>query len=273
MKKSLLIMLMIFTSTYTFSQVIDTKDYDKYNIETLPVLFVAPESEINNIKEELATLATGYWLNENFKIVTNEEAKAALKNKENVVIAEFQGCSYTNTGISTGRSVNRFVLEYKRKTILSLLIEDQIGKADVVYALKTAQFLIQNRHKFKNPYTWKESPKYFGQQLKQKTLLVPQEYLDKMTADDIKAVYPYPFEVVDESTITEKVLSGSDEYLAINFGNYLWTDGKTSSMKIVYSINDGSIVTYSMAKISFGSSASGHTLKDKDFEMFVKEIE
>jgi hypothetical protein len=73
--------------------------------------------------------------------------------------------------------------------------------------------------------------------------------------------------------ITEKVLSNSADYLTINFANYLWSDGKTSSLKILYAIKDGAIVSYSMAKLSFGSSSSGHTLKEKDFENFVKECE
>lgn len=276
MNKICLLVLMFLTSSYAYCQVFYKKDYEKKEIEKLPVYFVLPESKDKNdkeVKEVFTKLVESYWLNKNYKIISSEEVKETIKKNEKIVVARFQGAQYSSLGRgSYGASVNEFAMSINGGVaFLTILVENQISKTDIVYALNQSQFLINNRSKFNKIYIWNEAPKLFGSQLKEKTLLIPKQYLKDMTSEEIKNAYPYKFEIVDESVITEKVLANSADYLTVNFSNYLWSDGKTSSLKILYAIKDGAIVSYSMAKLSFGSSSSGHTLKKKDFENFVKE--
>lgn len=270
--KRLFFILFLFAGVYAQGQVFNKKKFENYG--KLPLYFVIPESKDIQVKDHFSKLIETYWVDKNIKIVTSDEVKAATKNKESFLTAKFEGCQYAQTGVgSYGATTNRFAIEYKGDVILATLIEDEIGQVDVIYALRQAQFMIKNKSKFSKPMVWNESPKIYGKQLKEKTLLVPKACLGKMTEEEIKQVYPYKFEIVDDSALSEQVLSNSDNYLTINFGNYLWTDGKTSSFKILYSISDGAIVSYSMAKFSIGAFSAGHILKEKDFKNFVEETE
>ena len=272
MRKINSILWMFLISSTSFSQTFDNKNYEKYEINKLPVFFIIPDSKENNTKEEMSNLVANYWMDKNYKILTKEEARKLIKQGENGVLAEFQGCYYTSTrnGFYSATS-NRFIMEYKGKAILTILIEDNISKADVVYAFRQVQFIIKNRLKFKKSYVWSESASLYGDLLKKKTLLISKNDIRENKIEEIKEVYPYNILIVDEAEKTEKILSGDEKYLTINYGNYLWSDGKTSSFKILYSISDGTIVSFSMPQVSFGGLSSSHLLKVKDFKNFIKE--
>lgn len=267
MKKHILLLCMVLISSNSFCQQFSRINYKYYNVKDLPVYFVIPEIVENSVIEEMPNLVANYWTYKNYKVLTREEAEPL--EKENVVWAEFQRCQYTSRGVSYGSTANRFIMEYKGETLLTVLVENGIGKEDVVYALKQAQFIINNQSKFKKDFVWKECAKMYGDMLSKKTLLLSKNDFDEKNIAEIKAIYPYAIEIVSEAEKTKIILSGDEKYLTINYANYLWTDGKTSSFKILYSISDGTIVSYSMAKFSLGGFSSGHLLKIKDFKNFM----
>ena len=268
MRKLVLFLCMTLISVSSFCQHFSKINYKFYNIKDLPVYFIAPEIDKITTKEEMSNLVENNWIDKNYKIFTTEEAETLKKEK--VVWAQFEKCSYSSRGMSYGSTANRFIMEYKGEPILTVLVENGLGNEDIVYALRLARFIINNNSKFKKDYIWKECGKIYGDLLSKKTLLLSKDDFDEKNLAEIKAIYPYNIEIVSEAEKTKIILSGDEKYLTINYANYLFTDGNTSSFKILYSISDGVIVSYSMAKFSFGNFSSGHLLKIKDFKNFME---
>lgn len=256
-----------------FSQTFYKYDYEKFHVSKLPVYFVFPRTNPEEL-EEFEALVGNYWLNDNYQIITEERAEEIKKSKEKVVVATFQNVAYYNAdyGVKTaiGTSVNRFVLLYNNKVFLEIFVEQNITHSDVVYVLNQSSFILKNYTKFKKSYIWKESAKLYGKQLRGKTLLIIDSYLEKITEAEVKNVYPFKYEIVSREVFDQKVKEGCEDCLGINYGDYLFTDCTTASFKIVYSIKDGTIVSYSMPKATVGNFSSKHSLKKNDFERIVK---
>lgn len=252
-------------------QIFFKKNYEKYQLEKVPVVFIIPESSEAEVKEDLLALTQEFWLESSSKVMTKDDWIKERAKGTKAVVAEFQECQYTRieTGLY-GTTANRFIMEYNRKRILSILVENNITKTDIIYVLKQAQFMITNRSKFSKNISWKKSAEMFGGLLADKTLLISKDHLEKIDVEQIKEVYPYAIELASESKIAEKIMSGDPDYLAINYANYLWSDGNTSSFKIIYSVADGTVVSFSVPKVTVGSFSASQMLKRKDFERIVE---
>lgn len=281
MKKNLvLIILLVSVSTYN-AQTFYKKRFDKYNGLKLPIKFILP-TEDSELKEQFKKLVKKYWtisddidfLSPNSPVVGKKHISAvfyAIQYKRTPRIG--QSMADVKMPGPYGDKANVFSMQIDGKVVLKLKLEETIGDRDIVYILKTAQYIIQNKNQWNKTYMANESVKLNGKELKEKTLLVPISYLGKLTEEEIKTNYPYKYEIVTEQVIQEKVMSESDEYLVINFGEHLWSDGKTTPHKIVFSPKTGAIVSTSVGKVSIAHVKYGNQLKPKDFKRFAQSIE
>lgn len=91
-----------------------------------------------------------------------------------------------------------------------------IYNSDIIFSLKTIQQYLEARAANRKGADMRAELAKNGKKLRGKTLLLDEADLkDKLTAAEVKKVYPLPFEIVPRATIEEAVANGDARYACV----------------------------------------------------------
>jgi hypothetical protein len=141
-----------------------------------------------------------------------------------------------------------------------------IYASDIIFSLRTMQTYMQSRLDGRSGGDMRAEVAANGKKLPKKVLLIDETDLkDKLTAADLKAAYPLPYEVVPRQTIEQAVASGDARYAYIRMMPV--TESIFAQVVVDAATND--LLAYSlpgtmqmMALRSGGSVVSKASLKD-----------
>lgn len=277
MKIKLFLLLIFVIIEQTNAQSFFKEYYNGKKFQEEKMYFVIPDSYDTKEYKDFVTnlgleeLIDKYWTySENYVLVSNEELPKSTKaHRYRYADADFLIKPNIDRRVLY-QGVNTFIINSSKGTIIEIRLDDEISKVDIVYALKVSQFILNNLTKFSKKWIWKDSPKYFGEEMKEKTLLINEKLLGNITADDIKSVYPYKFKIVDKTEIENAILNQSKEYLIIYQGMKSFEDGNAQPINIIYSTEDGSIVSWKSSSVTIGSVGCSTQLNLKFFKGIVK---
>lgn len=141
-----------------------------------------------------------------------------------------------------------------------------IYPSDVVFSVRTLQTYMQSRLAGRSGGDMRAEVAANGKRLPTKTLLIDEQDLkDKLTAADVKAAYPFPYQVVPRQTIEQAVAAGDARYAYIR----LMPMTESIFAQVAVDAASSDLLAYSlpgtmqmMALHSGGSVVSKASLKD-----------
>ena len=281
---SLIFLLLTLSLPHSKGQIITKKFLKNGKLSSKTIIFSIPslskkeQQKYPDFSENFKEIIHKYWtLNENYKIMNYDDAiKEVKRNKKTSVMAEFVSTYYTIGTAPIGDPGNMFRLVIPKGPMnvaykaLVIFLEDDISKTDIVYSLMLCQYMIKNHDKFKSSKIMKEAAQINGAQLRDKTLLISESELIKLSIEDISAVYPFKFEIVSDRDKEKAILDQNDNYLFIYYSEVATTSAKSEPIKIIFSAHNGAIISWAVSKFSINGIGSRFYLKKKDFKDFVK---
>jgi hypothetical protein len=280
MKNALITLTLTFLCISAYSQVIYKDFFSDKDHLSKTILFAIPEipkdtkSEIDKmLSQDLVKMITDNWELKDVKIEALPYSQALEKfDRSKHVFAYFYNQNYTKNGMEISNGVYGFTIDRKpfNAFALKLHLENDLSKADFMYAIMTTQFIYKNADKFRKTFILDEAAENFGKSLTEKTLLIDKEHLTKITEAEIARAYKYKFKIVDKATIDEAIVKRDPTVLVLYRSEILWSTGSKQPIKIIYQPVDGALVSYSQSKFSFGNVGLRTNLVAKDFTDFVE---
>ena len=112
-----------------------------------------------------------------------------------------------------------------------------ITEADAIYGVKQLQYYMQELDKEEKADAWKIIKTCRGEVLKGKTLLMSKEDMDpKLTDEEIKKVYTYPYKIVSQDEIDKALIEGTDCAIAV----IVSAEAGKGNVSLQYLVNAGS---------------------------------
>ncbi len=137
--------------------------------------------------------------------------------------------------------------------------------SDMIFSIKYLQIYLQGRAEGRSNGDMREDVMRNGKRIATKTLLIDEgDVKNKLTAADIKQVYPYPYQIVPRTTIEKAVADGDAHYAYIR----LLPATETITVQVVVDAANSELLGMSipsriqMMGISSGSSVGKGNLKD-----------
>lgn len=268
------------------SQELRKENLTNIDIHTIPIHIVMDE-DFNPLvsSENLLAMVKKYWsFNENIKVVKAKDFSKKAAKKSHSILAylessEKKGFTSTGSPIPGQGNMNwtsittQLVLSIKGKNIAKVYLAET-GEDHIAYALKLINYMVLNKDKFSKKWIGQESIYQQANQIKSKTLLIPNEFREKLDNNELKKLYPYKIKFVRRKFIWEKILESSPDYLAIYTVHKPWANEKSISYKVLFSTEDSAIVGVSSVKGSLerpGAIAQLFINKES-FKDFVKPV-
>jgi hypothetical protein len=280
--RKLFLSILIFSAQISFAQNISLGFFNHPSNTSRTLLFGLPEDdddwELTN--DEITSIINQYWTaTTNHQILRFSEAQAKAKeDKEKYAVAFFVTEKTTQDlrkGILAPRLENAippkgFHIEFicKQSTCYGgyFYTRNHITKYDLISTLMMAQFFYKNHDKFKSDFKiLKASSKLFGAEIKTKTLLVDKKDVNA-SEEEIRKKYPYPFKLVDQSTIEKAIANRSTEYLIIHKG----ASELNRTAHLILNPSSGAIVSFNYATYDEGfATMQKNGLNANHFEDFI----
>lgn len=222
----------------------------------------------NALIQELAPLIWRFSPSVEFKHESEITALAKDKNYQHGVLKhdDFTVMEHLGGGAARGGAIysaearTAFLLSItsngKQRMIAPVPIAPGIVyTSDIIFCLKTLQYQLQERASGKSQMAEN------GKRLRSKTLLFDEAEINgKLSAADIKQVYPFPFQIVPREAIETAVQGADVRYVCVRI--FPVSDGMTA--QVIMDPTDGAMLAMSMGGMGLksGNVVNKGNLKD-----------
>jgi len=263
-----LLLLTIFTciTITSFTQDFNPKILKKYKEENRTFVFETLSIKNNKDKRKdqkeaynnsLKKILSNYWnIDAPYVLLSREEAKEYVKkNKKSLMFVDIGSDTYWDTNSANRLKVYTVKGALERVIpFIHVALSNEVSEADLIYAINTLQFIYNDAEKYKSLLSMKKTLKNNQHLLSKKTLLLPQELMDKkLTENAVTKVYDYPFKIVPKKEIKQAIVSMRDDCLVIYDAQLLSKNG-AKPLWVIYDPIDGTIVNLVHGSLSIQES-------------------
>lgn len=262
------------------SQVLVKKMLKKHDLRTMPIEFVVPDLIVYPNTETALEIVKRCWkFNSNTKYVNTYKYTKLELRKSNGAKVRFESNPFEFDRVGGyGANGDRLILSIKDRAIATVQMGSSLGRADIAYAVKMMNFMVENQDNFTRNGIIEESSILYAEQLKTKTLLITKKYLGELSLAEIKEVYPYKIEIKSAAFIEKQILTNSPNYLAIHHATILMSNPnhRSTNMKVVFSTDNSTLVAMSLPKVTTKIAKTVNRYSEKlilkDFKRFLKHV-
>jgi hypothetical protein len=140
--------------------------------------------------------------------------------------------------------------------------------SDMIFSLKYLQTYLQARADGRSSGDMREEIAQNGKRIPTKTLLIDEgDVKNKLTAADIKQVYPYPYQIVPRTTIEQAVADGDAHYAYIR----LLPATETITVQVVVDAANADLLGMSIpSRVQMMGISNGSSIGKGNFKDFAK---